>query len=235
MSKIRSFIDLVTEISIWKFIKYNFLTKGVKRKKGVYIVPYKNAVLDIGKNAELIVEKTFTFGANKLKGSKGETLVRIHKNGKWIARGEAYLFFGVFIDIHEDALFESGFFSANAGTVIVVGKHVKFGENVMIGREVTIYDSDFHQILNEDDEPVNFSRDVIIGDNVWLTNRIVVLKGVTIGEGALISAMSLVRKDVPAYALVAGNPGKVIKENVKWKRDSIVKYEKGLNNELKMR
>jgi acetyltransferase-like isoleucine patch superfamily enzyme len=43
------------------------------------------------------------------------------------------------------------------------------------------------------------------------------LKGVTIGDGAIVAAGAVVTKDVPAYSLVAGNPARVIKENVVWK------------------
>lgn len=215
----------ISKISVWKFIKYNYLTKGIKRKKGTYILPYKNAILEMGKNAELILEGRIRFGINKLNGSKAETMVRIQKNAKWIVHGEAWLFFDTFIDVHPGAVFETGFFSMNGGSVIVVGKRIEFGQNIMIGRDVTIYDSDFHQILNENGKPSNFSKEVKIGNDVWLTNKVMVLKGVTIGDGALISAMTLIRKDVPAHALVAGIPGKVIKDSVHWSRDSICDYE----------
>lgn len=219
-------IKKINKISIWKFIKYNYLTKGVKRKKGAYIIPFKNAILEMQKNAELIVEGNLHFGINKLKGSKAETYVRIAENAKWIMHEDVLLFFDTFVDVHKDAVFESGFFSANSGSVIVAGKSIKFGHDVMIGRNVTIYDSDFHEVLNEEGQPINFSKDVVIQDRVWLTNNITVLKGVTIGEGALISAMSMVRKDVPPYALVAGIPAKVISEKVIWSREYIHEYEK---------
>ena len=110
----------------------------------------------------MYVEKTLHFGINRIKGSSAEARVRIRVGGKWISHGDALLFIVSFIDVHENALFESGFFSINAGSLVVVGKHVKFGNDVMIGREVTIYDSDFHQVRNEDDEPVNFSNEVVI-------------------------------------------------------------------------
>lgn len=221
-----SLLKKISKISIWKFIKYNFFTKGVKRKKGALIIPFKNAILEMGANAELVLEGKIHFGINKLKGSKAETLVRLQKNAKWLVHGDAWLFFDTFIDVHPEAIFETGFFSVNGGSVIVVGKRIEFGQNVMIGRDVTIYDSDFHQILDENGKPSNFSKEVKIGNDVWLTNKIMVLKGVSIGDGALVSAMTLIRKDVPDHALVAGNPGKVIKENIYWNRDSICDYEK---------
>ena len=225
MKKCSHFLRKAFQISIWRFVKYNYFTKGIKRKKGGLIIPFKNAVLGMGKDAEFILEGRFLFGIDKLKGSRAETLVRIQNNAKWIANGNIRLSFDTFIDVHPNALFETGFFSVNCESVIVVGKQIELGNNVMIGRNVTIYDSDFHQLLNKEGKPANFSKKVKIGNDVWLTNRIMVLKGVTIGDGALVGAMTLVRKDIPPQALVAGNPGKVIKEGICWKRDSICDYE----------
>lgn len=54
-------------------------------------------------------------------------------------------------------------------------------------------------------------KEIIIGDNVWFGNRVLVVGNVTIGEGAIIAAGSVVVKDVPALAIVGGNPAKVIK------------------------
>lgn len=230
MSSIFTKIEKVRKVSIFKFLKYNFFTKGVIRNKGAYIIPYKKAVLEIRKGGIWIVEKTLHFGVNRLKGSSAEARVRIRENGRWVSHGDILLFAESFIDIHEDALLETGFFSINAGSVVVCGKHIEFGEDVMIGREVTIYDSDFHQVLNSEGLPENFSKEVIIGNKVWLTNKIVVLKGVHIGDGCLISAMSMVRKDVPPYCLAGGSPLKIIKENIKWSRASICEYEQKVNN-----
>ncbi len=227
--KKRSIGELITKIrkiSIWKFVKYNYLTKGIKRTKGAYIIPFKNSVVELGENAEIVLEGVIHLGINKLKGSKAETYVRIAKNAKWIVHEDVLLFFDTFVDVHEDACFETKFFSANSGSVIVVGKRIEFGHDVMIGRNVTIYDSDFHEVLDETGTPINFNQEVVIEDHVWLTNNITVLKGVRIGEGALISAMSLVRKDVPPHSLAAGIPAKILKDDVNWSRDYIYDYEK---------
>lgn len=52
---------------------------------------------------------------------------------------------------------------------------------------------------------------VVIGENVWVASHVVILPGVTIGEGAVIAAGAIVTKDVPPMAVVGGNPAKVIK------------------------
>ena len=60
------------------------------------------------------------------------------------------------------------------------------------------------------------SKPIIIQDDVWIGRRAIILKGVTIGEGAVVAAGSIVTKDVPPHTLVAGNPAKIIKKEVNW-------------------
>ena len=52
-------------------------------------------------------------------------------------------------------------------------------------------------------------KDIVIEDQVWLGNRVIVLGGVKIGEGAIIQAGSVVVSDIPKYAIVGGHPAKV--------------------------
>jgi virginiamycin A acetyltransferase len=53
--------------------------------------------------------------------------------------------------------------------------------------------------------------DTTIGNDVWIGMRVTILPGVTIGDGAIVAAQSIVSRDVPPYAIVAGNPAKVVK------------------------
>ena len=54
-------------------------------------------------------------------------------------------------------------------------------------------------------------KDIIIENNVWLGDRVIILGGVKIGEGAIIQAGSVVVKDIPKYAIAGGHPAKVFK------------------------
>ncbi len=53
--------------------------------------------------------------------------------------------------------------------------------------------------------------DVVIGNDVWIGNDALILSGVTIGDGAVVAARTVVTNDVPAYSIVAGNPGRVVR------------------------
>ena len=66
--------------------------------------------------------------------------------------------------------------------------------------------------------------DVIIGNDVWIGQNAILLSGVTIGNGAVIGAGSVVSKDVPAYAIVGGNPAKFI--HYRFTEDQITRLEK---------
>ena len=95
----------------------------------------------------------------------------------------------------------------------VYGKgKVVFGDNFHSGIECMII-TDYHNYEGDaiPYDNTNITKDVTIGDNVWLGNRVIILGGVTIGEGAIIQAGAVVVKDIPPYAIAGGNPATVFK------------------------
>lgn len=97
-----------------------------------------------------------------------------------------------------------------------IAKRVTIGKNCFIASSVRIIDNDGHPsnpIQRRQHEPVPEEgiKPVIIGDDVWLGSEALILKGVTIGNNAIIGTRAVVTKDVPENAIVAGNPAKVIK------------------------
>jgi acetyltransferase-like isoleucine patch superfamily enzyme len=71
-----------------------------------------------------------------------------------------------------------------------------------------------HQILSPDYQN---SKEIKIGNHVWIGENSFILKGVTIGDGAIVAATSVVTKDVPPRCIVAGNPAQIIRRNIDWK------------------
>lgn len=96
-----------------------------------------------------------------------------------------------------------------SGTIIGAYNQITIGNHVLFGANTTITDFDWHPIQkNGITEMV--SAPIIIEDNVWLGMNTTVLKGVSIGQNAIIGANSVVTKSIPANAIAAGNPAKVL-------------------------
>lgn len=101
---------------------------------------------------------------------------------------------------------------------IVVNKEVVIEEHARISYDCRISDSDGHpreadrRAQNQPPDPRDI-RSVRIGRHVWLGNGTHVMKGVTIGEGAVIGANSVVISDIPPYCLALGNPAEVLLRN----------------------
>ena len=85
---------------------------------------------------------------------------------------------------------------------------VTIGNGVHIGPYSMILDTDFHGVADRDGEVQE--APIAIGDKVWLSHRVSVLRGVTIGEGAIVAAGSVVTKSIPPYAIAGGLPAKVV-------------------------
>ncbi|MEO0272974.1 MAG: acyltransferase [candidate division WOR-3 bacterium] len=100
-----------------------------------------------------------------------------------------------------------------SGCTISASSSISIGNRVLVGSGCLITDSDSHPI-NPELRKRSFSackvKPIVIQDDVFIGARCIILKGVTIGQGAMVGAGSVVSKDVPPYAIVAGNPIKVI-------------------------
>jgi hypothetical protein len=103
----------------------------------------------------------------------------------------------------------------NGTSITARSKTIRIGRNAMFGPDCLVVDSDFHDPWPPEKRKTSpgFERDadVVIGENVWVGARSIILKGVTIGDNAVIAAGSVVTRSIPANALAAGNPARVVK------------------------
>ena len=97
------------------------------------------------------------------------------------------------------------------------GGNVTIGDNFHSGKECLMI-SQNHNFNKGSKIPYDHTyilKDIVVEDNVWLGDRVIVLGGVRIGEGAVIQAGSVVVKDIPKYAIAGGHPAKVFGERDK--------------------
>ncbi len=112
------------------------------------------------------------------------------------------------------------------GSKLWSAERITIGDRVLIGHNSSIFDCDTHP-LNAVERHRQFveiitkghpyeldlrEQPVTIEDDVWIGCNVVVLKGITIGRGAIVGAGSIVTHDVPPLVLVAGNPARVVRE-----------------------
>ena len=96
---------------------------------------------------------------------------------------------------------------------IVAHEKVEIGKNAFIGQMVTIVDHDHDYVFEGEDMKISGfnTAPIKIGNNVWIADKVTVLKGVTIGNNVVVAANSVINKDVPDNSIVGGIPAKVLK------------------------
>jgi acetyltransferase-like isoleucine patch superfamily enzyme len=98
--------------------------------------------------------------------------------------------------------------SINHGVEIHSKVRVIIGPNMLIAWNVTIMDTDYHGIGTNPPE----HKPTILEEGAWLGQYSAILKGITVGRGAIVSAGSVVVKDVPPFTIVGGMPARVLRE-----------------------
>ena len=96
----------------------------------------------------------------------------------------------------------------SAAVRVSIGRGVLFARNVYIADHRHGFQQAEVPIL---DQPLEDLRPVVVEDDAWLGQNVVLLPGVTVGRGAVVGANSVIREDVPPRCVVAGAPGRVVR------------------------
>ena len=199
--------------TLWMFIKYNFFCGNISKDRKMPFRPLKHSKVLISRSSQIDMQGYFIMGRTIIPNSRLETRLLVERDAKLSINGSFSMYINSYIRIVKGGhlTLNQGFI--NEGVQITCASGITIGKNCVIARDVVIRDYDAHQIEIED---YQISKPITIKDHVWIGNRAMILKGVTIGEGAIIAAGAIVTKDIPPRCIAAGIPAKVVRENVDW-------------------
>lgn len=187
-----------------------------RRLKGLPIRCTTNTIFELRRGATLNIKNRLYLGVRTTALSEGVTAFRVRAGADVLIDGTVKLGPGVIVVVDKNAKLQIGDGTyVAADSKLYASESISIGANCALAWNLTIIDSDFHQLsVNGNQRPS--SLPIKIGDHVWIGCNVTILKGVTIGDGAVVAAGSVVTRDIPAGSLAAGNPARVIKEAVKW-------------------
>lgn len=199
------------KLSIIKTLYYNFKFK----MNGIHLLIARNSLVKIQKESDINISSgRLEFGLDFL--SRGKTSLKMGKNSLIDINGCASICNGCRITLADGAKLVLGSdVFINENTRITAYKEIHIGNGCWISWDVNIIDTDFHNII-ENGLVKPKEAGIFIGNNVWIGAKAMILKGVTVGDGAIIAAGAVVTKDVLPACLVGGNPARIIKENIGW-------------------
>lgn len=200
---------ILTHLALVDSLRLNLKSSA----KGL-VIPFSGSRIRMEKGAKLRVARGAKLLINRDCICRGErkSTIRMDIGSELQVLNRFELYYGTDIVLFPGAKLTLGSGYINSNCKIRSAASITIGQNVAIGTDVTILDSDHHSICGE---PIATSP-VVISDHVWIGTRVTILKGVTIGEGSIVAAGALVTKSVPPHSMVAGVPAKVIKGGVWW-------------------
>ena len=214
--KFHKFLHIYQKYSVcktlWTYVR-------IPHSRATSIIVAKDVIINLAKSACIQVLKgRFLIGESDAPTCQRtrKTEITLANNAQLTLHGDVILYEGVGVRVTEGAKLSIGDHTyINRSASIDCTQEIIIGDYCAISDNVQILDSDFHTITH-DGKASEKSKPIHIGNRVWIGRSAIILKGVTIGDGAIIGAGSIVTKSIPPRCLAVGNPARVIKENVEW-------------------
>ena len=199
----------------WRNFLINEKISGVRNTPS-FIIGWGNLKYAIKKGASININNGGQLHLNKSFSQPeiGQGILKLMENATINVNNSFDIYSGHEIAIMPGATLNLGSGYMNFNAKIRCHQEITIGENVALSENLTIWDSDAHEVVGSENPK---TQPVRIGNHVWIGVNVTILKGVSIGDGAIIAAGAVVSKDIPAGCLAVGVPAKVIKENVEWR------------------
>jgi acetyltransferase-like isoleucine patch superfamily enzyme len=108
-----------------------------------------------------------------------------------------------------------------ARSEIICTHKVEIGPNALFSWDILLMDTDSHPVRNAEETIINPDKPIIIGKNVWIGCRAMILKGAVIADDSIVASGTTVNKTFNhPNVIIAGNPARVVKENILWLREA---------------
>lgn len=173
-----------------------------------------------GRDNQVVIEQGVRLNNVKIAVSGHNNKLVIHKGAEFHDGGRIRLRDkSNQLEIRENCSIGYCFFAVeDFNCKVIVGKDCLFSNNIIVRT------SDSHSILNYADERINRGNDVIIGDRVWVGYGVTILKKSVIEDDCVIGTQSVVAgAHIPKGCIAAGNPARVVKEGVHWRKERLKK------------
>ncbi len=143
--------------------------------------------------------------------------IRIGSNVRFTGSAELFSKYSSVLDIGSDITADTNLsIRSLQNSKIIIGRDCMMSQQIAIkaGNSHTIFDIESNRNLCMD------GKTITIGEHVWLSHRVFLLNGCEIGNGSIVGANTFVNKKFPANCSIAGNPARIIKKAVAWRRES---------------
>lgn len=171
----------------------------------------KNKIRIDGKNNKILVEGSIKISKIKIVIKGSNNTLHIKSGAKINSSFLEIVGDNCSIIIGKNSIIGNGcYLSAKEKDITL-----SIGDECMLSRNAKLMTSDGHPIL-KDGKIINSAKNITLNTKVWVADDVVILKGVEIGSNSIVGIGSVLTKSIPTNSIAAGNPAKVIKENISW-------------------
>ncbi len=215
-------INKIFSLNIYKTVILNFHYFPIKTACKFPVLVYKNVSL-VKCKGSIILNTPAKVGLLQIGPQKIGTLDHKHNKSIWevegeiVLNGKANIGSGSRICVGPKATLRLGDnFNISGNSSIICQKEITFGLNCLLSWDILIMDTDFHKILDLQNNIINPANSIHIGNHVWIGCRSTILKGVQIADHSVVAAGAVITKTLPdAHSIYGGNNLK-LKSDIDW-------------------